>query len=357
MRFAHLVPRTARARAMVVAGFLAVVGIIASVALPVPYVIVSPGPMFDTLADFRGEKIVQISDVTTYPTDGELNMTTVSERGGPYGPLTVGEATYALFNQTMAVIPREILFGGDVDDEQTRQRSAADFDEAQSNAVAAALTTLDIPVTEEPIIAAVQTDGPADGALEPGDIVLGVNGEPTASSADVVAAVQALPPGTPTAITVEREGEQTEVSVTTGDNPNDPGKSFLGVTLRRVFEAPFDIEFTLEGVGGPSAGLMFTLAIIDQLTPESLTGGGVIAGTGTIDPQGNVGAIGGIGQKMDAAAAGGAQLFLAPRANCSTVRENAPSGMTVAAVDTVDEALAALAAHREGRPVVGCGAV
>ncbi len=342
---------------MVVASFLAVLGIIASMALPVPYVIVSPGPLFNTLGDFQGEKVVQILDTTTYPTDGELNMTTVSERGGPYGPLTVGEATVALFNDTMAVIPRDVLFPPDLSDEQSKQRSAADFDEAQSNAVAAALGALDLPVTEQPIVAAVLTDGPVDGVLEPGDLVLAVDGVPTPTSADVAAAVQALPVGTEATITVERDGERTDEVVTLGDNPNDPGTSYVGITLRPVFDAPFPIEFTLDGVGGPSAGMIFTLSIIDQLTPESLTGGDVIAGTGTVDPQGNVGPIGGIAQKMDAASAGGAQLFLAPRANCDAVRDNVPEGLSVAAVENVDEALAALAAHREGRPVVGCGSV
>lgn len=340
---------------MVLASFLAVVGIIASMALPVPYVIISPGPLFNTLGDFRGEKIVQISDTETFPTDGAINMTTVSERGGPYGPLTIGEATVALFNDTMAVIPREILFPPELTDEQSRQRSAADFDEAQSNAVAAAMRSLDIPTTERPIVASVLTEGPSNGALEPGDLILAVDGTPAATPTEVVELIGGLPPGSDVDVTVDRDGAQQDVTVTLGENPNDAEKSYLGVTLRRVFEAPFPIEFTLDGVGGPSAGLVFTLAIIDELTQASLTGGDTIAGTGTVDPAGNVGAIGGIGQKMDAAAAGGATLFLAPRANCAAVRENTPQGLTVAAVDTVTEALEALAAHRDGRPVIGCG--
>lgn len=357
MRLAALLPKTPRGRAGLAASVLAVVGLVSSMALPVPYVIVSPGPVFNTLGEYRGSEIVQISGTETYPTDGELFMTTVSERGGPYGPVPVGEAAVAVVNDTMAVIPRELLFPPDLSDEQSRQRSAADFDEAQSNAVAAALTELDREVVEQPLVAAVVTDGPSDGVIEPGDIIVEVAGQPTSTPAEVVAIVQAAKPGAELPLVVERDGERVPLTVTVGANPEDPQRSYLGVTIRALYSAPFDIEFTLDGVGGPSAGLVFALSIIDELTPESLTGGEVIAGTGTIDPVGNVGAIGGIGQKMDAAAEAGATLFLAPTANCSTVRAETPEGLEVAAVSTLDEALAALAAHRAGKPVVGCGDV
>lgn len=356
MTLSALVPRTSRARAMVVASVIAVIGIVASMTLPVPYVIVSPGPVFDTLGEFRGEQIVQISGTTTYPTDGELNMTTVSERGGPYGPLTVGEAVVAVFNSTMAVIPREFLFPPGLNNEQSKQRSAADFDEAQSNAVAAALGELDIPVTTHPMVTALATDGPADGVLEPGDILLEVDGQPVTAAAEVVTAVQATAPGQVLPMVVSRDGEELALDVPVGTNPEAPQRSYLGVTLKPHYEAPFDITFSLEGVGGPSAGLVFTLAIIDELQAESLTGAEVIAGTGTIDPDGKVGPIGGIGQKMVAARDAGAVLFLAPRANCDTVRTSTPQGLEVAAVDTLDDALAALADHRAGKPTTGCDA-
>ena len=354
MKLAALVPRTSRARAMVLASVMAVIGIVLSMSLPVPYVIVSPGPVFDTLGEYRGEQIVQISGTTTYPTDGQINMTTVSERGGPYGPLTVGEAVYAVFNNSMAVIPRELLFPPELNDEQAKQRSAKDFDEAQSNAVAAALGELDIPVTTHPMVTSVVTDGPADGVLEPGDVLLSVDGTPVTTGAEVVAAVQTQEPGQTLPMLVARDGDQLPLEVPVGANPDNPERSYLGVTLQPHYEAPFDIDFTLEGVGGPSAGLVFSLAIMDELQPESLTGGDVIAGTGTIDPAGKVGAIGGIGQKMVAAQNAGAVLFLAPRANCDVVRTSAPDGLPVAAVETLDDALTALADHRAGRPVVGC---
>lgn len=339
---------------MMLASALAVAGIIGSMVLPVPYVVVSPGPLFNTLGEYSGTRVVSISGTQTYPTDGALDMTTVSERGGPYGPLTLAEAVVAYFSAADAVVPRELLFPPGESGEQSKARSAADFDAAQSNAVAAALGALDIPVTERPLVVSVVTGGPADGAIEPGDVILELAGQPAGSTEETVAKVRATAPGTVLPAVVERDGARKDVQVTVGANPTDAAAGYLGVTLKSQYSGPFEVDFALEGVGGPSAGMIFALAIVDELTPESLTGGEVIAGTGTIDPQGKVGAIGGIGQKMAAAKEGGAQLFLAPRDNCDTVREATPEGLAVAAVATLDEALAALAAHRDGKPVPAC---
>lgn len=339
---------------MVLASVLAVLGIIASMVLPVPYVVISPGPLFNTLGEYSGTRVVSITGTQTYPTDGQLDMTTVSERGGPYGPLTLGEAVVAYFRASDAVVPKELLFPPGESSEQSKARSAADFDAAQSNAVAAALGALDIPVTERPLVVTVVTDSPADGALEPGDVILELAGQPAGSTDEAVAKVRATPPGTVLPVVVERDGARKDVRVTVGANPKDAAAGYLGVSLKSQFTGPFEVDFALEGVGGPSAGLIFALTIVDELTPESLTGGEVIAGTGTIDPDGKVGAIGGIGQKMAAAKDGGAELFLAPRDNCDVVRESTPAGLRVAAVSTLDEALAALAAHREGKPVPAC---
>ena len=116
----------------------------------------------------------------------------------------------------------------------------------------------------------------------------------------------------------------------------------VGVVLRSVYSGPFEVDFSLSGIGGPSAGLVFALAIVDELTPGDLTGGTPIAGTGTINAEGEVGAIGGIAQKMIGAERAGAELFLAPAANCDAVVGAIPEGMTVAAVSTLDEARAAI---------------
>lgn len=329
---------------------------LAAITLPVPYVIVSPGPTFNTLGEYAGEPIVAISGVTTYPPSGELDITTVRERGGPYGPLTVGEAVVAALGNSSVVVPSELLFPPGVSSAEQRERSQAEFTAAQSNAVAAALNSLDIPVTEQPIVAGVGEDSPAKGLLEPGDVVISVAGQPATSTEAVVQQVRATAPGTVIPVVVERDGATEEVQITLVAAPDDPNAGRVGVVLRSVYSGPFEVDFSLSGIGGPSAGLVFALAIVDELTPGDLTGGTPIAGTGTITAEGEVGAIGGIAQKMIGAQRAGAELFLAPKANCDAVVGAVPDGLTVAAVETLDEARAAIETFTSGGTPPACPA-
>ena len=348
-------PRLDRHRLVVAAAAAAAaLGVATALTLPVPYVIISPGPVFNTLGEYRGNQVVEITGTATYPTNGELDMTTVRERGGPYGPLTAVEAVVAYVRDQSAVLPRELIFPEDESSQQSKDRSAADFDTAQSNAVAAAMGELGITVSESPLVVSVIADGPSDGILEPEDVILTVAGQSVSTSQAAVDAIRAQPVGTAIPLTVQRDDVVVDVEVVSEPNPTDPAVSYLGVSLQPAYEAPFDITFALDGVGGPSAGLIFSLAIIDQLTPDDLTAGQQIAGTGTISPTGEVGAIGGIKQKMIAAKDSGAVLFLAPQANCDQVAGNEPDGLTVAAVATLDDAMTALADFHAGRPVTQC---
>lgn len=348
-------PRRRRTRLLLIVA--AVVAVFGALLLPVPYVILSPGPVFNTLGDYAGEEILQIDGTTTYPTTGQLDMTTVRERGGPYGPVPIAEAVLAALGGESRVVPEDLVFPPGVTSQQSREQGAAEFTAAQSYAVAAALSSLDIPVTEEALIARVEEDGPAWGVLEIGDIVLAADGQPVTSSSQFVEIVQAGTPGTDLSMRVRREDQEESLTVTLGENPDDPSQGRLGVLVRSVYQGPFPIEFSLGGVGGPSAGMMFALAIVDELTPGELTGGESIAGTGTIDPEGNVGAIGGIEQKMIGARSTGATLFLAPESNCDAVSGSIPNGLTVAAVSTLDEAKAAIAAFSSGEVPRGCPVV
>lgn len=108
-----------------------------------------------------------------------------------------------------------------------------------------------------------------------------------------------------------------------GKNPHT-GKGLLGVILVSVPADGATIEYNLEDIGGPSAGLMFTLAVVDKLSPGELTGGKFIAGTGTISESGEVGPIGGITHKIRAAKDAGAEVFLTPAANCGKLRPRRP---------------------------------
>ncbi|MGO4493435.1 S16 family serine protease, partial [Arthrobacter sp. 2YAF22_2] len=142
--------------------------------------------------------------------------------------------------------------------------------------------------------------------------------------------------GKPVTVVVDRNGSQLPLTITPGKASN--GRYLLGVVLQYKFKFPFDVKISLDKVGGPSAGMMFALGIVDTLTPGDLTGGRHIAGTGTITPDGVVGAIGGIDQKMVGARSGGATMFLAPAANCDDVVGHIPAGMQVVKVESLAEA-------------------
>ncbi len=332
----------------VVLGFVAVVALV-----PVPYVALSPGPTFNTIGEVAGTPLITITGERTYPTAGSLDMTTVSERGGPFGGMYVSRALAGWLDPTVRVVPAAALYPTDVPAEQVQQENQADFVDSQSSAVAAALHHLDLPVHERVVVSSVSTGSPADGKLETGDVVLSVDGTAVTTPDQVGTAVRAREPGEEVVLRIERDGDMRTVTVVAGASPTTGG-AYLGITVGTAYVAPFEIDFTLDDVGGPSAGLMFSLGIVDMLTPGYLNGGREVAGTGTIDPDGAVGPIGGIQQKLVGARDSGSTLFLAPRDNCDEVSGHVPDGLTVAAVGTLDEAVDALTDYVAGRPVPSC---
>lgn len=335
---------------------LGVVIVLAGVAalLPVPFIVVSPGPTFNTIGDVNGTPLVEISDTEVFPTDGHLDMTTVRESGAPRSPLTVYQALAAWIDPERAVLPRELLYPDDISGEEVTQRNAVLFSTSQSYAIAAAMGVLEKPVIADPVVTAVVVGAPADGILTASEQILAVDGSVVSSPTDVGDAVRAKPIGSTITFTVMRDGEETDLEVVSAPNPDDPALPYVGITIGLLYSAEFPIEFTLSDVGGPSAGLMFTLAIVDKLTPESLTGGGFVAGTGTIDPEGNVGPIGGIRQKLAGARGAGAAMFLMPVDHCEEAAGHIPGGLTVTPVSTVGEALEALAAWQAGAELPAC---
>lgn len=330
--------------------FLAVVALV-----PVQYVVLSPGPTFNTIGEVDGVPLIKITGHRTYPTSGNLQMTTVSERGGPFGGLYVSRALQYWADPTVRVLPTEALYPEGESTEQVEQQNQEDFVDSQDVAVAAALRHLDIPVVEQAVVSSVADGTPAEGALQPGDVIVSVDGTAVTRPEEVGPLVRARAPGDVITMVVIRGGKRTTVPVKAADSPTKPGQAYLGIAVGAAYTAPFDIDFTLDQVGGPSAGLMFSLGIVDKLTPGPLTGGRFVAGTGTIAPDGAVGPIGGIAQKLLGARAAGATLFLAPASNCDEVTGHVPDGLTVAAVSTMDDALAALREYEAGRPVTGCG--
>jgi Lon-like protease len=345
-----------RATALIVSAVSLLVLIIVALVLPVPYVRISPGPTFNTIGEHDGTPLIEISGTPTFPVTGALDMVTIQEQGGPRGGLTIVQALAGWFDPNDAILPRELLYPDEVTGEQVQQENAAAFSTSQSDATAAALTYLDRPVDEHVVVTSVSAGSPADGVLDGGDRILAVDGTAITTPEQVGQAVRAKPIGATIEFTVERDDQTLTLDVVSTGAPDDAQRPFVGIGVGTLYVAPFDLEFTLEDVGGPSAGTMFALGIIDKLTPGNLADGRHVAGTGTITPDGQVGPIGGIRQKLAGAAGAGAQLFLMPQVHCEEAAGHVPDGMTVVPIQTLTQAVDAIEAWRAGRPLPTCPA-
>lgn len=324
---------------------LAVVGTIAFATSPSPYVVERPGPVFDTLGTTRvgGEEVplIEIPDETTYPTDGRLDLLTVYIDGSRERPLSWIDIAVAWFDPSRGVLPVEAVFPEGQTKEEADQQSAIAMDTSQQDAVAAALTELGIDYSSVVTVAEV-LEGPSEGVLEAGDRILTAAGRPVADVPELRAAIAASGEGAPLTLGIERDGAELDVEVVPVASDED-GSPIVGILAGAEYDFPIEVDIQLENVGGPSAGMMFALGIVDKLTPGAMTDGEHVAGTGTIAPSGAVGAIGGIVQKMHGARDAGADWFLAPQANCPEVVGHVPPGLEVFAVATLDDAIEVLA--------------
>ncbi|WP_425452044.1 YlbL family protein [Arthrobacter silvisoli] len=342
--------RGGRYTAMLISGALAILLGVAAVALPVPYVVESPGPTFNTLGKDGGKPVISVSGHESFPAKGNLDLTTVYINGGPNGPVSLVEAFQAWLDGSKAVYPEELIYPKGITREESEQESAQAMTSSQENAVAAALKELDIPFGQKLEIAGLSSNSASEGKLREGDTFTSINGKAVTSLA-VIQSELAATAGAPAAVVVERQGKAVAVSIKPNKGDND--RWLLGVALQYKFTFPFQVKISLEDVGGPSAGMMFALGIIDTVTPGDLTGGKHIAGTGTISPDGTVGPIGGIAQKMHGARDKGASLFLAPAANCDDVVGHVPDGLQVVKVETLGDAEAAVKRLAEGQDTSG----
>jgi PDZ domain-containing protein len=344
---------SSRRRTLLVSGVLLAGLVVVAAVLPVPYVIFRPGPLTDVLAEGDdGEPIITADGATTYPTDGSLSLTTVGVT--PAGArMDLISALQAWVDPQKAVVPRDVVYPGNPSTEQAREENAAVFTSSQELASVAALRYLGFDVPEEAdqvVVQRVLDGGAADGVLEDGDVVLTIDGSPVTAPDDVVSAVAATDPGTPVDMTVRRDGEQLDLAVPTKASEVDPEKAAVGVIVSPAWDLPVDVSIDVPGdIGGSSAGLVFTLGIIDTLTPGPLLAGNKVAGTGEIRTDGTVGPISGIQQKIAGARDAGNELFLAPADNCPSVVGARPGDMVVTPVSTLDDAIAAVEALDEGR--------
>ena len=321
--------------------------------IPVPFIKISPGPLFNTVGKEMDREVISITGVKTYESKGELNFTTVSETGGPFGRLVLIDAISAWIDPTQAVVPTSDLYPEVVDVEIIKKENERAFSGSQTDAIAAALRYLKIPVEVKVVVDSVVVDSPSDGKIEPGDVVISVDKIEVRTAADVVKLVQLNKPNEIIELTVSRNKNIKNVLVTGTELKSDTSKASIGISIGPGIDPPYDFKFGVAEVGGPSAGLMLTLGIIDELTDTDLTAGKIIAGTGTINYLGEVGSIGGIRQKLEGAKSGGVQLFLAPIDNCGEISSDNYKSMPVAAVSTVTDAIKAIETYTNTGSIKG----
>ena len=348
--------RRRRLRRAVAAGtFVLVVVLIAAVFLvPVNAVIEAPGPTWNVLDNGKSadQDVLKVSGTETYPTEGALRMTTVSVSGCPGYPVTTADLIAAWISSDRRIVDRNEVCPQDQSAQQVEETGKAQMTASQDSAVIAALIetgmagAMHLTVTEV-IEQQTSTEIQAGDVLE---TITPEGGEATTitSFSQLRELMTTIPEGTRVTLGVNRGEQQTTAALTTIAPQEGTTGSLLGLSLKISVDGTVEASFGLSDVGGPSAGMMFALGVVDEITPGSLTGGKDISGTGTINMDGQVGPIGGIQQKMAGARNSGSRFFLAPASNCDEVRGHEPEGMQVFAVSTLHEAVTATEAIASG---------
>lgn len=347
------VPRTARARTLCLGGLLTAVLLLVATTVPVPFVALGPGSTYNTIAAGQGREVITFSgdDIPAAAAEqpsGHLNMLTI--RVVDHVPLIEAAVMWASGSYQFA--PRDEYYPPDKTKEEVTEANVQMFRDSQSVAEIEALRHLGYPNIV--YVGSIEKGSPSWDLLRPDDQITAIGGTPVTDYASLKAIMASTRPGDTVTVTVLRGGSSVTRSVVLGANAAQGPQGFLGVGVVERPKAPFSIDISLEDIGGPSAGLMFTLGIIDRLTPGDLTGGAFIAGTGTMELDGTVGAIGGITFKEATARAAGARYMLVPADNCSEALTDVPDGLTLAKVHTLDDALSAVATIARGGTPPGC---
>ena len=317
--------------------------------ITLPYVELAPGG-----ADAINQ-LVSVPKDKSYPPRGSFLLTTVSLRTSVHPTDMIQD----WLDRDIEMIPKKDLLGGS-SQQDYNQTAIQDMAESKQAAAVVALRALGYPVTEHgsgALVTGVAEGSPADGVLEPGDAITSIDGTQTPLSSDAVAILQTHKFGDSVTATITRANNANVTKTLTLGSRSDntctkkadtgagPCLGVLLGTKQHKFDFPFDVKIDTAGIGGPSAGLAFTLALIDELTPGELTGGVKVAVTGTIDVTGKVGEVGGVVQKTAAVRKSGAKLFLVPPPEYNDAATHAGKDLKVIKVATLQEALAALAAN------------
>jgi PDZ domain-containing protein len=315
--------------------------IIAGFTIQLPYYAFSPGgtvPLADNIT-VKGAK--------TYPDRGDLRLLYVREQGR----ISPWRWLQASLDPDIDLVKEQQVTGGRAVEELNAE-AEADMARAKLDATKVALEAAGKTVEDGDgfVVLALLSSRPAAKILMQGDVVLTADGKPLDKIEDLSAAVSKHNAGDEVKLEILRDGEKKTVEVPVAIKD---GKPMIGVIVGPRYEFPIDVDVDTTGIGGPSAGLAMTLAILDDLTPGNLTGGQRVAVTGTIDADGNVGEIGAIDQKGVTARKVGAKLFLVPKctdprgremceADLRRVKERAGDHVDVVPVATLDEAVRAL---------------
>jgi Lon-like protease len=339
---------TRRIAVLVVGAVLLLAFGLVGAAVPVPYVAQVPGPTYNTLGSIDGTKIITVRGHRLNHVDGHLNLVTV---GVSRGRISLVQAVRGWFDPEVAVVPEEAVYPTNQTPSQTQQQNRQEFLTSEQAAEAAALGHLGYP--DKVVVQDFSAGSPSKGKLQESDAIVAVDGRPTPNIDTLNKVLTAIPGGTTVMVTYARLGRPGTASITTKSAKDRTG-ALLGILVSDQPYAPFDVDIHVADVGGPSAGLMLTLGILDLVGKQNLTGGKIVAGTGTIDQKGAVGPIGGIQLKMVAAHGIGATMFLTPAQNCAEAEQAPQPGLTLAKVSNLDDALTALSDLRAGRTPPTC---
>jgi PDZ domain-containing protein len=333
--------------------------LVASATMPVPYIAMTPGPVYDTLARSGSKPVVDVKGHATYPAKGHLYLTTVSVEGAPgYQQLTLVKALRYWVDKKVAVVPREVQYPPGQDNKEVDKRTKQAMIESQDVSVIAALRMLgENASTSRLVVDDVEPGLPAAKALKVGDEITTIDGKPVNTAKGLRDAIRTREPGQSVQIGYLRDGKAGTATLTTVKSDDPTGRAIIGVSPseRCPCKTPYDVHITLgDEVGGPSAGLMFSLGVIDTLTPGDMTSGMSIAGTGTMDLDGQVGPIGGIRQKLIGARRKGATDFLVPEGNWDEANKAIPKGLLLHKVSDLRGAVSEVCriSHATGTP---CG--
>lgn len=317
----------------------------AGAVIRLPYAVLLPGPVSNVLgqtvtSDGQSKPVITVTGHETFPTDGTLDFTTVRIMGGPGYAVNVWDVLRAWVDPAQDVYPVDKIFPPQVSQQEVQEENEAQMVDSQQEATAVGLRAAGFTVGQKITVSSVADGAPSGTTFQAGDVLVSVGGTPVTDAASVTGAVQKATPGSVLDVVVERAGAQVPLQAKTGTSSER--RTVLGIRLKVDFVFPFTVTIDPGSVGGPSAGLMFSLGVYDTVTTGALTGGKNVAGTGTIDSAGDVGAIGGIRQKLVGAQRGGASYFLAPADNCPDVRGAVPDGLQVVKVATFDDARTAV---------------